>query len=105
MRTALDLKEIIANNPFPREAERDPGHLMAMFLKHAPGGKQVANLEAAIAGPEKVSVDGRLAYIVYPNGIGRSKLTNALIDRKLETRGTGRNWNTVLKLYKGAQFV
>jgi len=31
-------------------------------------------------------------------GIGNSRLTNALIERKLGTRGTGRNWNTVLKL-------
>ena len=41
---------------------------------------------------------GRHAYIVYPDGIGRSRLTNKLIDSKLGTRGTGRNWNTVLKL-------
>ena len=31
-------------------------------------------------------------------GIGRSRLTNTLIERKLGTRATGRNWNTVLKL-------
>jgi uncharacterized protein (DUF1697 family) len=38
------------------------------------------------------------AYIVYPDGIGRSRLTNQLIEKMLGTRGTGRNWNTVLKL-------
>jgi uncharacterized protein (DUF1697 family) len=31
-------------------------------------------------------------------GIGRSRLTHRLIESKLMTRGTGRNWNTVLKL-------
>jgi uncharacterized protein (DUF1697 family) len=31
-------------------------------------------------------------------GIGRSRLTHTLIEKKLGTRGTGRNWNTVLKL-------
>jgi uncharacterized protein (DUF1697 family) len=35
---------------------------------------------------------------VYPAGIGTSKLTNKLIEDKLGTRATGRNWNTVLKL-------
>jgi len=30
--------------------------------------------------------------------IGRSRLTNALIHKQLGTRGTGRNWNTVLRL-------
>jgi len=38
------------------------------------------------------------AYIFYPEGIGRSRLTTAFIETKLATRGTGRNWNTVLKL-------
>jgi len=42
--------------------------------------------------------DGQQAYIVYPDGIGRSRLTAALIERKLATRGTARNWNTVMKL-------
>ncbi len=37
-------------------------------------------------------------YIVYPDGIGRSRLTGTLIETKLGTRGTGRNWNTVVKL-------
>lgn len=98
VRRATELKDAIANNPFRKEADGDPAHLVVMFLKDEPGVKQIAALEAAIAGPERLHVDGRVAYIVYPDGIGRSKLTNALIDRKLRTRGTGRNWNTVLKL-------
>ena len=43
------------------------------------------------------AVDREL-YAVYPDGFAGSKFTLPLIDRKLETRGTGRNWNTVLKL-------
>jgi uncharacterized protein (DUF1697 family) len=35
---------------------------------------------------------------VYPEGVGSSRLTTALIEKKLGTRGTARNWNTVLKL-------
>jgi uncharacterized protein (DUF1697 family) len=45
-----------------------------------------------------VRATSRHAYIVYPDGIGRSRVTNALIEKTLGTRGTGRNWNTVLKL-------
>jgi uncharacterized protein (DUF1697 family) len=55
-------------------------------------------LRGAIAGREIVHTEGPHAYIVYPDGIGRSRLTNTLIEKKLGTRGTGRNWNTVLKL-------
>lgn len=98
VRLASELKDIIRKNPFPKEAKDDPAHLVAMFLRDKPLAKQVAALQAAIAGPEQVQIDGKIAYIVYPEGIGRSKLTNTLIERKLATRGTGRNWNTVLKL-------
>jgi uncharacterized protein (DUF1697 family) len=98
VRTAGEWQEIIAHNPFRDEAVRDPGHLVVMFLKNAPGMKDVAALQKAVKGREIVRAGGRHAYIVYPDGIGRSRLTNALIERKLGTRGTGRNWNTVLKV-------
>ena len=69
-----------------------------MFLKGAPAGKVVGALQASITGPEVVRAEGKHLYITYPAGIGRSRLTTALIERSLGTRGTGRNWNTVLKL-------
>ena len=96
-------KEVITKNPFRDEAKRDPSHLVAAFLKDAPDPKDVAALQAAITGPEIVRAKGRHAYIVYPNGIGRSRLTSTLIERKLGTRATGRNWNTVLKLGTAAE--
>jgi uncharacterized protein (DUF1697 family) len=89
---------VIAHNPFPDEAERDPARLHVMPLKEAPGEDQVDALQAVITGREVLRAHGREAYIVYPDGAGNSRLTNALIERKLGTRGTARNWNTVLKI-------
>ena len=98
VRSAKDWQQIIADNPFSAEAKRDPGHLVVMCLKDAPAAAAVKALVAAIKGRETFRIAERNAYIVYPDGIGRSTLTNALIEKTLETRGTGRNWNTVLKL-------
>src|SRR5712691_38367 len=98
VRTAREWKAVIAHNPFPEEAKRDPSHLIVVFLKDAPDVKDVEALQAAITGPEVVRAHGNHAYVVYPNGIGRSRLTNTVIETKLGTRGTGRNWNTVLRL-------
>lgn len=98
VRTTDEWKRVVARNPIPAEAKRDPSHLLVMFLKDAPDADRVKALQAAITGREIIRADGREAYIVYPDGIGRSKLTNALIEKKLGTRGTARNWNTVLKL-------
>jgi uncharacterized protein (DUF1697 family) len=69
-----------------------------MFLKAAPTSRNVAALEASIKGREYFRCGGKQLYVVYPDGIGRSKLTGTLIEQKLGTRGTGRNWNTVQKL-------
>ncbi len=98
VRTAEEWHAIVAANPFPKEAKRDPSHLLVMTLKAAPKPAAIKSLEAAITGPETLHVTGREAYLVYPAGIGHSRLTTALIEKKLGTRGTGRNWNTVLKL-------
>jgi uncharacterized protein (DUF1697 family) len=98
VRTIHEWEAVVEQNPFPDAAKRDPAHLVVMFLKDAPTAAAVDGLNAAIRGREVVRAVGRHAYIVYPDGIGRSRLTNALIERKLGTRGTGRNWNTVLKL-------
>jgi uncharacterized protein (DUF1697 family) len=98
VRTAEEWRSVVARNPFRDEAASDPSHLVVMFLKEAPDAGSVRALQAAIVGPEVVRAGGRHAYITYPAGIGDSRLTAAVIDRMLGTRGTGRNWNTVLKL-------
>lgn len=98
VRSAEEWRDVVARNPFPEEARSDPAHLLVMFLKAPPDAAGVRALQAAVRGREVVRADGRQAYIVYPDGIGRSRLTSALIEKKLGTRGTGRNWNTVLKL-------
>jgi uncharacterized protein (DUF1697 family) len=98
IRNTKEWREVVARNPFRKEAEHDPGHLAVMFLKAAPKANDVKAVQASIVGPEIVRADGRHLYIVYPAGIGKSRLTNVLIEKKLGIRGTARNWNTVLKL-------
>jgi uncharacterized protein (DUF1697 family) len=97
VRTPEEWKTLIRQNPFRKEAEGDPGHLLVLFLKTMADAQKVAALQASIKGPELVKAKGRQAYIFYPNGVGRSKLTHGIIEKHLG-RGTGRNWNTVLKL-------
>lgn len=98
VRTLEEWGEIVAGNPFRDEARLDPGHLVVMFLERAPAANDVKLLRTAIKGPEIVRVAGRQLYVTYPNGIGPSKLTNVVIEKHLGTRGTSRNWNTVLKV-------
>ncbi len=98
VRTATEWKRIIADNPFTTEAERDPSHTLVMLLKSTATTAAVRTLNDEIEGREIVRSAGKQLYMIYPDGIGRSKLTNAVIEKKLNVRGTARNWNTVVKL-------
>jgi uncharacterized protein (DUF1697 family) len=98
VRSAAEWTRIIASNPFRDDAARDPSHLLLMVLKSAPSEHAFEALRAAITGPETLQAERTEIYIRYPAGIGRSKLTTRLIEARLGTRGTGRNWNTVLRL-------
>ena len=98
VRTAAEWNRLVSANPFIAEARTDPSHLLVMLLKEAPPASAVMKLQASITGAERVRAHERQLYMVYPDGIGRSKLTSAMVERMLGTSGTVRNWNTVLKL-------
>jgi uncharacterized protein (DUF1697 family) len=98
VRTADEWSKIIHANPYPDAAERDPSHLVVMPLKEAPAAAAIQALREAIKGRETLHAIEKQLYLVYPDGIGTSKLTNTVIERKLGIRGTARNWNTVVKL-------
>lgn len=102
VRSGRELGTILVDNPFPTAARRDPAHLLVMFLKDESPADAIAALRKAIVGRESIAAQARQLYVVYPDGIGRSKLTARLIEQKLGTRGTGRNWNTVVKLAAAA---
>jgi uncharacterized protein (DUF1697 family) len=91
VRTGKALKQAIARNPFPVEAKNDPGRLHVYFLKADATVGAVAALNAAIKGRETAKGNGREIYVSFPDGMGKSKLTHATIEKHLGTRGTARN--------------
>ena len=52
--------------------------------------------EAAFVGIPQLAVP--VVYLKLPHGYGRTRLNNALFERKLGTAATTRNWRTVLAL-------
>ncbi len=70
------------------------------FLAARPDETAQEDLLKTYVGPEELFIIGKELYIYYTNGIGRSKLSNSLIEKKLKTFGTARNWNTILQLQK-----
>lgn len=96
LRTQAEIRRVIADNPFPDEAENDPGRLLVVFLS-APLPSD-AVLRATALPSEKFVVKGKEIYIYFAHGAGRSKLAESLTEKKLGVVPTARNWNTVQKL-------
>jgi uncharacterized protein (DUF1697 family) len=97
LRTAPQLRKVIGGNPFLK-AGVDPKWLHVYFLAHAPAAPAIAGLDPARSASDVFHVRGQEIYLHVPNGMGRSKLTNAYFDSKLATISTARNWTTVRKL-------
>lgn len=98
LRTAEEMRNAVAANPMNEEAQRGPSHYIVVFLSKKPGADAMASLRSAHVGPEKMQLHDKELYIHYGSDMGHSKLTNALIERKLGVAGTARNWNTVTRL-------
>jgi uncharacterized protein (DUF1697 family) len=98
LRTAGDMRSVLAKNPFAGRSDVHPSKLLVTFLASDPGEQARSNIRAMDASPEELWIDGRELYIYYPNGMARPRLSFPVIEKTLKTSGTGRNWNTVTKL-------
>ena len=100
VRTAAELRDIIDKNPFQSQQSKESKWVVVIFLATRPDDTAQEDLLKTYVGPEELFIIGKEVYIYYPQGIGRSKLSNSLIEKKLKTLGTARNWNTILQLQK-----
>ena len=97
LRTAQQLEDVIANNPFLQEGAAEE-MLHILFLADLPSPVRVPSLDPDRSPPDSFIVRGQEVYLRLPNGVATSKLTNNYFDSKLATTSTGRNWRTVTKL-------
>jgi len=97
VRTGDDLARVVAANPF-LGGSADPAKLHVTFLAAAPDPERGAQLEAPAGQPDQLSLAGREVYLHTPNGYGRSKLSNAFLEKRLGVAATTRNWKTVGRL-------
>jgi uncharacterized protein (DUF1697 family) len=98
VRSAAEWRKIVAGNPFAAEAEATPNWVLLGLAKHKIGAGAGAAIVARATAGERVEAVGEALWFHYPEGVGTSKLTPALIDRAAGSPVTGRNWRTVLAL-------
>ncbi|GAA0870627.1 DUF1697 domain-containing protein [Brevundimonas basaltis] len=97
VRTPEQWAELIAANPFPEEAASHPAKVLAMVMKAGIRAGAVQACRDLADGGERVEAAGGVLYFWFPNGQGQSAIFKKATPRLLGM-GTGRNWNTVLKL-------
>jgi uncharacterized protein (DUF1697 family) len=99
VRTAAEIAKVLAENPFQNSKEIDTTRLHVTFLEDAPAKSAVEALGKVKAGVDRFRWVGKQIYLHCPDGYGRTKLSNSVIEKILSLRATTRNWNTVNKLH------
>jgi uncharacterized protein (DUF1697 family) len=97
LRTVPELLRVGRASPYAKKGA-DPARHHVTFLAERPDPKVVASLVLPASGRDELVVDGQEVYVHTPDGYGNTKLTGALLERRLGVLSTTRNWNTVTKL-------
>ncbi len=103
VRTASELRKVIAKNPFAGRAGIEPNRLLVVFMDSAPTQQAREQVLGIPCEPEELRINGREVYIYYPNGMAHPKIPLVRIEKTLQCASTGRNWNTVNKLLAMAE--
>lgn len=92
-RSATSLRAVVERCPF-----QDTENVHVVFLSVTPASATVATLAKDRSPGDSFAVVGDTMYLHLPNGMARTKLTNAWIDTQLKVTSTARNWRTVTTL-------
>jgi uncharacterized protein (DUF1697 family) len=103
LRSTAELRDVIARNPFAKRRGIEPGKLLVTFLGGDPGEQARVAVRSIRCAPDELFIEGREAYIYFPNGVGRPTLSWHTIPKILRVSGTGRNWNSVTKMLEMAE--
>jgi len=96
-----DVEMAVDNNPFVSIREPEgPGSkkLYVTFLSGTPSEDNMQKLRDAPIGHDLIELVDNVLYFKLNTKASESKLSNNLIESKLQVKATTRNWNTTLKL-------
>jgi uncharacterized protein (DUF1697 family) len=93
VRSLEEIKRVIENNPFTG-LETGTDKMYVTFLGAQPHESTLNLLDGFAKENELVKVCGTEVYLQVP-AYGETKLSNALIEKKLKVAATTRNWATV----------
>lgn len=95
VRTREELASVVKGVPFTG-GQADPASLHVAFLAKRPAASRSPDPDRSPG--DAFALVGCELYLHLPNGVAKTKLTNAYLDKTLGTVSTLRNWRTVCKL-------
>jgi uncharacterized protein (DUF1697 family) len=98
LRSAAELRDALARNPFAERPDINAAKLLVSFLASEPDPEGCIKVRAMDIHPEELYIDGREIYVYFPDGMARPKLSWPALGKWLKTASTGRNLSTVRKL-------
>lgn len=96
--TKKELDNVFLSNPFLKVKTMDIKTLYVAILKDNYDVEGIKQIEPFLTNSEEIKLVKNYAFLFYPNGAGNSKLSTNLIEKKLKTTATTRNWRTITKL-------
>lgn len=103
---AIDqIREIVGNNPFSQDKEKDEKFLHVTFLADVPLTEHVAKVTATDYSPDELTITGQAAYLYCPAGYAETRLSNKFLETSLKVSATTRNWKTTNQLKNMAEEI
>jgi uncharacterized protein (DUF1697 family) len=99
LRSAADMKKVVADNPFLKQKGIDASKLHVTFLGKAPIKPALDRLDALAGTRDQYRLNGSELYLNCPVNYGETKLSNGAIEKVLGVGATTRNWKTVTTLH------
>ena len=93
--TVEQLSKIVERNPLVYGTGKEVSSLYVTFLSPYPDMIGKEDIEVKKQEGEDIIFSNEAVYLYCPNGYGTTKLTNKLIESKLNVVATTRNWKTV----------
>lgn len=97
--TIEELKSIASNNPFQNKEE----FLQISIFGEVPIETKEDKFLSKKSPNEDFKISENAFYLYCPDGYGKTKLSNTLIESTLKVTATTRNWKTITTLIKMAE--
>ena len=97
IRTRKEFLEVANKHPFETQAS-ELKMLHVFFVADSPTAERIEKLDPNRSPGDEFVVIADQVFTFFPNGVAKTKLSNAYFDSALGSIATGRNWRTVGKI-------